>query len=169
MFVFQIKLCFPLVGHTHEDIDQMFSCFTRRLAKQDAHTLVDLSNVMESSYTPRISVKPLKDWMDEVCNDMSGHVFQHQFKIVRNKEGKAEVFYKKWSSSEKRLPEGKSGINVIDGIPTGHPEILPPRIDNRIEENLPKFRLKFNEANEKWWSDFIEAQRKRETETPNLQ
>ena len=96
----------------------------------------------------------VKDWMGEVCNDMSGHVFQHQFKIVRNKEGKAEVIYKKWPASEKWLPEGKSGINVIDGIPTGDPEILPPRIDNinlnRIEEDLPKFQIKFDEATEKW-------------------
>ena len=176
LLVFQIKLCFLLVGHTHEDIDQMFSCISRRLAKEDAHTLDNLENIMEDSYNPHIKVTTLstvvdvKEWMGDVSNDVSGHIYQHQFKIVRNKEGKAEIFYKKWSLTEKWLPEGENGINVIDGVPTGDPKILPPRIDNinldRIEQDLPKFRLKFDGETEKWWADFIETQRK--GQRPNL-
>ncbi|KAJ7381365.1 Exocyst complex component 1 [Desmophyllum pertusum] len=43
MGVFQkIKLCYLMVGHTHEDIDQMFSCVARRLLKKDALTLEQL-------------------------------------------------------------------------------------------------------------------------------
>ena len=38
----QIKVCFLMVGHTHEDIDQMFSCISRRLSKNNARTLLEL-------------------------------------------------------------------------------------------------------------------------------
>ena len=41
-----------MVGHTHENIDQMFSCVARRLAKNDAHTLEILTDQIEISYPP---------------------------------------------------------------------------------------------------------------------
>ena len=38
LFVWQIKISFLMVGHTHEDIDQMFSCISRRLSKNNAQS-----------------------------------------------------------------------------------------------------------------------------------
>jgi len=34
----QIEMGFLMVGHTHEDIDQSFSCLSRHLQKNDALT-----------------------------------------------------------------------------------------------------------------------------------
>ncbi len=36
---FKIELGFLMVGHTHEDIDQTFSCVSRYLKKHDALTI----------------------------------------------------------------------------------------------------------------------------------
>ena len=37
-------------GHTHTDIDQMFSCFSRALAKYPVYTTEQLIERMHSSY-----------------------------------------------------------------------------------------------------------------------
>ena len=41
----QIELSFLMVGHTHEDIDQSFSCLSRYLRKHDALTVSGEVNV----------------------------------------------------------------------------------------------------------------------------
>ena len=75
----------------------MFSCFARRLAKLDAKTLPDLILEISSSYTRRVKVERLvamldaKAWMADHVSNLAGHIHQHQFKIVRNADGKAEV------------------------------------------------------------------------------
>ena len=89
-----------MVGHTHEDIDQMFSCVARRLLKHDAVTLKELKNEISQSYTPEIEVVELdsifdvKTWMEPVQEDISGHIHHHQFKIERNGQGRATLSYK---------------------------------------------------------------------------
>ena len=161
-----------MVGHTHEDIDQMFSCVARRLLKHDAVTLKELKNEISQSYTPEIEVVELdsifdvKTWMEPVQEDISGHIHHHQFKIERNGQGRATLSYKKWSTSTEWLPKG--GMEITDGIPAGEPAILQPNIANlnlgRIKADLNKFRLKFDHSTSKWWSDFIQHQEGRHDE-----
>jgi hypothetical protein len=88
LYFIQIKLSFLMVGHTHEDIDQTFSCFSRHLAKRNARTIPELFAEMESSYTPRPSCEQLrctfdvKKWMDGYVEDkISGHVHYTMPKI----------------------------------------------------------------------------------------
>ena len=90
-----------MVGHTHEDIDQMFSCVARRLLKHDAVSLKELKKEIAQSYTPEIEVVELdsifdvKTWMEPVQEDTSGHIYHHQFKMERNGQGRATLSYKK--------------------------------------------------------------------------
>jgi len=167
-----VKLGFLVVGHTHEDIDQMFSCVARRLLKHDAVTLKELKHEITLSYTPEIEVVELgsmfdvKTWMEPVQRDISGHIHHHQFKIERNEQGRAVLWYKKWSTSTEWLPEG--GIQITDGVPAGEPAILQPNISNlnldRLKADLNKFRLKFDHSTSKWWTDFIKHQETRHDE-----
>lgn len=52
---------------------------------------------IQASFSPSVKVKLLqslfdvKEWMSGHISDLTGHTHQHQFKIVRNKDGKAEV------------------------------------------------------------------------------
>ncbi|GBG64863.1 hypothetical protein CBR_g48331 [Chara braunii] len=46
----KVKLNFLLLGLTHEDIDQMFSCFSRKLAAHGAFDLPELQHVIRESY-----------------------------------------------------------------------------------------------------------------------
>ena len=45
-----------MVGHTHEDNDQMFLCVAGRLLEHDAVTLKELKKEITQSYTPEIEV-----------------------------------------------------------------------------------------------------------------
>jgi hypothetical protein len=47
----KVKVCFLPVGHTHNIVDQMFSCFSRALKCSDIFTVDDLHRVCKGAYT----------------------------------------------------------------------------------------------------------------------
>ena len=49
----KIKIGFLLVGHTHDQIDQMFSRFSTKLNKQRAFRLETLEEIIMDSYKPK--------------------------------------------------------------------------------------------------------------------
>ena len=49
----KIELSFLPVGHTHEDVDQMFSRFSVYLKGHDSITMNDLMNSIQNSYNPK--------------------------------------------------------------------------------------------------------------------
>ena len=70
-----------MVGHMHEDMDQLFSYISRRLLKLNVLTLPDLLKEIGKSYTPAILMSLLKfmfdvkDWLETYAeNDLSSHV-----------------------------------------------------------------------------------------------
>ena len=77
-----------------------------------------------------------KKWMEGHIEDkLSGHISQHQFKIVRRGE-KAVTFYKKWSTSPEWLPKCSDGaINesnelfLVHSLPSGIPDHIEPSTD----------------------------------------
>jgi len=60
----KIKVGFLLVGHTHDQIDQMFSRFSTKLNKQRAFRLESLKEIIADSYKP----KPEIVFVDEVAD-----------------------------------------------------------------------------------------------------
>ncbi|CAB4032559.1 Hypothetical predicted protein [Paramuricea clavata] len=166
----KIKLSFLMVGHTHEDIDQMFSCFSRHLAKHDARTIPELFAEMESSYTPKPSCEQLrcmfdvKKWMDGYVEDkISGHVHQQQFKFEM-KNGKVLTFYKKWSTSKdwillKPKDNPDPEYTIVQSIPNGSPTLIKPSFDplilTKITHDLVKFNAKFDDGTINWWTTLI--------------
>ena len=89
--IFQkIKVGFLMVGHTHEDIDQVFSRFSTWLNRHSATTQEKLMTGFETSYTPRprsFQVERLLDiteWLAPHLNPISLHSKPHLFKITRD-------------------------------------------------------------------------------------
>ena len=89
----KVKLGFLLVGHTHDQIDQMFSRFSVKLAKKSAFDLPEICEVLRESYEPQPEVHNLKGTYD-FCEFATGgdlgaasfmqlndHSSQHQFKM----------------------------------------------------------------------------------------
>lgn len=56
----EVHASFLPVGHTHSDIDQCFSCTSRRLRSSDAITLHELHTELRASYTPSPTVSHIK-------------------------------------------------------------------------------------------------------------
>ena len=55
----EVQVSFLPIGHTHSDIDQTFSCTSRRLKANDAITLKDLHDELRKSYTPTPTVSSI--------------------------------------------------------------------------------------------------------------
>ena len=83
----KVKLGFLMVGHTHEDIDQMFSCYARHLQRNKAITMDALVAGFEAAYSPRPTgiivekVWDFQDWVGQHLNQMENHSFPHQFRV----------------------------------------------------------------------------------------
>ena len=85
----------------------MFLCVVRRLIKHHAVTLKELEKEIAESYTPAIEVVEVapmfdvKTWMEPAQQEISGHIYHHQFKVERNGEGWARLYYKKCQHQQK--------------------------------------------------------------------
>ena len=124
------------VGHTHEDIDQLFSCVSRHLKHRNALTIpgyyptivyacmyikaltsTDLAKVVQASFSPSPStvilesVVDAKGWMQNVIPSLHDHLKAHQFKFQRNELGECKMFYKEWSCDDYWLPQG--GLSLL--------------------------------------------------------
>jgi hypothetical protein len=57
--MFQIKVGFKLVGHTHEDVDQMFSRFSWGMKNSDCRSVTEMCKVILKSFAPTPHVELL--------------------------------------------------------------------------------------------------------------
>ena len=153
-----------MTGHTHEDIDQMFSCISRRLRKNNARTLLELIREIGMSYAPAIVASlitfmyDVKEWLEGCAiSNLSGHIHQHQFKLVRGPDGKARLFYKKWSTTPTWSPP--EGIALLQKTPSGKPNLVVPDVAKlnipKLKQDIPRYSLHFDPPTTKWWEDFI--------------
>ena len=160
-----------MVGHTHEDIDQMFSCFSCLLAKNNARTILELFAEMEKAYTPTPTCEQLlymfdvKEWLGgHFVDTISGHVHQHQFKLEM-KNGNVLIFYKKWLTTKNWIHLKLEGnldelYSIIQSIPTGSPSHVKPFVDplqlSKISRDLVKFHSNFDTITLNCWKKIIE-------------
>ena len=108
----QIKISFLPVGHTHEDIDQMFSRFSYAIAGTNVESVQDLVLRIESAYKPKPFVEEVRytadfrDWIRPMLLKLKGHSNPRVFKFSRNDEGivalqcKLNTGRRKWKPEE---------------------------------------------------------------------
>jgi len=94
-----------MVGHTHEDIDQFFSCIARILNKFKVLTLSQLlQKIKQVNRKDPVDAEMLdhpynvRDWIDGFIPDLHGHLKSYQFKFEVEGEG-VRFSYKKRSTS----------------------------------------------------------------------
>ncbi len=153
----QVKLGFLPVGHTHEDIDQLFSCVSRHLKHRNALTIpglhrcfvyicngvsyiyffaIELTQAIQASVEPQPIIEVLhsvvdtKGWMKNQTQALHDHLKAHQFKFEQNQRGECRMFYKEWSTDSFWLPQtGLSLLPVPNSVPTLPPLVLRPCFD----------------------------------------
>ena len=96
----RIYMCFLPVGHTHEDIDQMFSRFAMKLRERNMMSRMGMAQELRSAYTfegaPVIirhweTVANLRDWLKPFIGIPKGIMKFRHFRIARSEKNKVMV------------------------------------------------------------------------------
>lgn len=101
VFYFQIKLSFLMVGHTHEDVDQMFSRISIQLGNKAIKTLDQLHEELKRAYHPVPSTVHIDNMWDyralalQSPIQLAGHKNPHSF-TFRLVEDSVKMGYKEW-------------------------------------------------------------------------
>ncbi|XP_074638569.1 uncharacterized protein LOC141897040 [Acropora palmata] len=89
----KVKLSYLLAGHTHEDVDQMFSRISESLKKEDATTCKALRILINKSYSPYPStvyvdnISDMKSWIQPYVSTFQHHGSRHVFCHTKNVKG----------------------------------------------------------------------------------
>jgi hypothetical protein len=150
----QVKVLFMPVGHTHAQVDQMFSCVSKALRGHNLFTVDHLHGVIKGSFKPEIytdhlrSVVDIRSWIapDIRGMDLHGHSKQQHFKIA--KEGGAGPVYL-WYKKQAR-EEWKGRVKLLNDRQRTRGQDVPPVVWQKEVEN----RAQLLEAFEKY-SDLV--------------
>lgn len=128
----EIHLNFLPVGHTHEDIDQMFSVITRKLLRNDAYTFPQWVDLVKNAYNDELDriylvdlVRTLHDyrpWLDKHAAEDTYHeyrseVFYFHFIKEEGVNGRCVWYYAEFSYCRDR--PGFGGMWPKPPIPPG--------------------------------------------------
>lgn len=124
-----------MVGHTHEDIDQFFSCIARLLNKCKVFTLSQLlEKVKQANKKDNVEAEILenviniREWIDDFIPDLHGHLKSYQFKFVADGEG-VKFSYKKRATSAEWTLVGQTKYPIFQKTPAGIPELVEPMFE----------------------------------------
>ena len=159
-----------LVGHTHDDIDQMFSRVSTYLHRNDATTLPKLHSAVKTSYSKCNLVDDVeevldwKEWFAPCRVPLHGHTKMQQFKIEWHRE-RVRLFCKDRTDSPMYEPllgleilkEGKEPRGPAPTC-TVHKDLPLPELRRGIEY----FSNYFDESEKHAWEDFFEHEDQRE-------
>lgn len=138
----EIHCNFFVVGHTHSDVDQLFSVITRKLRSSDALTFDDWRAVVAPVLGAGPGGEPLGgiefmwamhnfvDWLLPVLNKAYSHYRSgaYHFKFVRQ-EDRAVMLYAQYDYHVKEKPAGyfprepDAPSSWLKGMPVGHPDV----------------------------------------------
>ena len=142
-----------MVGHTHEDIDQFFSCIARILNKFKVLTLSQLlQKIKQVNRKDPVEAEILdhlyniRDWIDGFTPDLQGHLKSYQFKLEVEGEG-VRFSYKKRSTSTEWIPVDQSKFPIFEDLPTGEPKLVASSLE---EMKVPLFSRHLRDTYSNW-------------------
>ena len=142
-----------------------------------------MASAIQKSFKPHpevveiTEVHDVKEWMCPHTPPLHDHLKAHQFKFIRNPQGKTKMFYKEWSTDPFWLPQ--SGISLLvdsnsSFLPSGKPQIIQPLFDAADIEKLTSMLQKLSAYLEKsgaaaWWDVWLTTARQHTGGSPILQ
>lgn len=94
-------------GHTHEDIDQLFSVLQTKSREKSIHTPTSLTHFLEAAYQTEESIPSVshvdivwnwKAWFSDHINHIQGHSKPHSFHFFKQDDGQPVIQNKDHSS-----------------------------------------------------------------------
>ena len=161
----EVHLSFLFVGHTHEDIDSMFSTIADQLRRTDAETLPELLYLLPNPQQLH-GMFDIRTWLTpHLAETIKGHTKPHQFKFVKNEKESVCVYYRgssrgAWQSSHnffRRLS------NTSFSLPSGTPEISVASFErvniDGMQKSLNQWHTLFSDQRDdrefQWWQTHI--------------
>ena len=145
-----------MVGHTHEDIDQYFSCIARLLNKFKVLTMSQLlDKVKQVNRKDPVNAELLecifniKEWMNDFIPDLHGHLKSYQFKFEAANDG-VQFLYKKRSTSEEWILVDQDKFPILEELPPSSPELVKSSFD---EMKVPLFSRHLRTTYFKWMTE----------------
>ena len=134
----EILVSFLPVGHTHEDVDQVFSCTSGRLRHHDAVTLEDLAECLSLAYDPPPVVGDLGN-VANVSGMMESQECLHSIAGLRISTFRYYLFQR---IPEKRQPDGSYAVRVTakTNLTDSFQPLRPKRPGVGFLKHLPNFR-----------------------------
>ena len=121
----KVKLSFLPVGHTHEDIDQLFSRCAESLRRMDCFSLDDSERIIRSSYHSDNNSQPgvvrnpkvpdFKGWMEFKKINITGHTGPTCFKFQNDPITKDVLMYAR----------GRTSVKVVASQPDEQSTLFP--------------------------------------------
>ncbi|XP_060558548.1 uncharacterized protein LOC132718827 [Ruditapes philippinarum] len=152
-----------MVGHTHEDIDQVFSRISCHMKHVDAPTLPALLHAIGDSTTPSPQVVNLegiynyKATLENVRGMIEGISGPHQF-MIKKKEGKVILHYKDWP-----IDKSYKTLDIHERIPEDlsvEPVLMNPKMKEeakKMENEIEKWKMsgRLGEEEVLWWRNYL--------------
>ena len=170
------------VGHTHIDVDQLFSRISVATEKLGCLTPQDLLRIIRNCYKqnqgetteagaqPQYAITPhlyaVREWLLPHMKQIHGWNSFHSFVITRNDDRKAVLHFKAWCTTKWESVEQYDPIVLLNDVPQGVPELLKP---NYSVVDLSKLRTMvdkcytngvFRQEEKTEWLSFIEKEEK---------
>jgi hypothetical protein len=108
----KVKIGFLPVGHTHDDVDQMFSCFSTPLKRAEIFELKDIADVCKSNYEPKpqfYHLDHMASWASHMSkllpSQVKGITKPRCFKIFRDSVGVVRHKYRNQLQTSKKDPK----------------------------------------------------------------
>ncbi|XP_078659995.1 uncharacterized protein LOC144904736 [Branchiostoma floridae x Branchiostoma belcheri] len=172
-FFEEITVNFLMVGHTHEDVDAVFSQFSHRLDRKDAKTIGELEEVLRNSFHPEPKVDQLfvmwdiKNWLQPCLAPIEGHSKPHMYRFTKDRTGHVTLQYKMWSTDPIWRPTATDPnveiLREVDGhqvTPTGQPSFVEPHFEEedmkKLKSSIEKMKDHLNYDQMKWWETFLQ-------------
>lgn len=158
-----------MVGHTHEDVDQMFSRISQHLTGKSIPTLPVLQELMKASYHPTPIVSHLEGAWDyrqlslESRISMQGHSSPHVFRF-KEVAGEVVMSYKEWpykSAPYKDVVVTELAMGFErDPVPITHVSEKGSRVIMAMRGDLRKWRDggKVTDEEVEWWKQHLEEE-----------
>ncbi|XP_022100770.1 uncharacterized protein LOC110984676 isoform X3 [Acanthaster planci] len=176
----EVTMHFLPVGHTHEDVDQLFSCISSKIQRTNIYTLDDLEKTVRDSYTPIITLCPatplldVKTWLEpHLFGDYHHHSHPHWFKFSKV-DGVCRMHWRIWVTTPwepQQEPDSDNdemdfhkGLRCLHSIPdlNSPPSWVQPCLEKVNLSALTKdilqsegYKLRLPDCARSWWEKFL--------------
>ena len=170
-----ITVNFLPVGHTHEDIDQLFSRISQLLRKSIVKTVPALFALLKRSFTkegiPPVvrdvdNVPNFREWLSPILPVIDGITNTRCIKMWRKSDGKVYIQSKQTLSEPDARFLPVDGFLFLDSVPEGNPCKVPLKSKHldAAEKTVKKYseHKALNEADVEEWATWIQNERLRE-------